>query len=387
MIRSWYRITSRIRLSDGSSVETTGPLWPPSANPSAVDRSNPPVLRPELWQAWHLLAKTGRTRFSKNSVASVSGAASDETEAEKPRSTERNTRMRVAGKYTKFREIRCSGNCGRLPAARGKSRHGIRPGLHPGGLRCSSVTYPSERLVRRAQPRSRCSRDFSHGLLDSWVDEARSGNRNHRFGIHGEDPCRGGLCGAGVQAGRGHRRPPGRRPGRTVRNRQGTGRGAPGSPSRGGCRHRHHSPPCPRPRCPGLHRRGKARAGGETPGHLRVRLRPHDRRGAPPVRDLGRGLPSTVSQEQRGGPEADSGGGHRPDPDHPGHHVDRGLPAGRRRMGMVGRSGQPGPRSELGAARHRPAPLVHGDGGRHRDRPIPQFSDPGTQWKARRWRC
>ena len=53
--------------------------------------------------------------------------------------------------------------------ARGKSRHGIRPSLHPGGLRCDSVTYsryaPSERLVRRAQERSRCSRDFHHGLL------------------------------------------------------------------------------------------------------------------------------------------------------------------------------------------------------------------------------
>ena len=55
-----------------------------------------------------------------------------------------------------------------LPA-RGKSRHGIRPSLHPGGLRCDSVTYsryaPSSRLVRRAQERSRCSRDFHHGLL------------------------------------------------------------------------------------------------------------------------------------------------------------------------------------------------------------------------------
>ena len=53
--------------------------------------------------------------------------------------------------------------------ARGKSRHGIRPSLHPGGLRCDSVTYsryaPSSRLVRRAQERSRCSRDFHHGLL------------------------------------------------------------------------------------------------------------------------------------------------------------------------------------------------------------------------------
>ena len=52
--------------------------------------------------------------------------------------------------------------------ARGKSRHGIRPSLHPGGLRCDSVTYsryaPSSRLVRRAQERSRCSRDFHHGL-------------------------------------------------------------------------------------------------------------------------------------------------------------------------------------------------------------------------------
>ena len=53
--------------------------------------------------------------------------------------------------------------------ARGKSRRGIRPSLHPGGLRCYRLTYsryaPSSRLVRRAQERSRCSRDFHHGLL------------------------------------------------------------------------------------------------------------------------------------------------------------------------------------------------------------------------------
>ena len=53
--------------------------------------------------------------------------------------------------------------------ARGKSRHGIRPSLHPGGLRCYGRTYsryaPESRLVRRAQERSRCSRDFRHGLL------------------------------------------------------------------------------------------------------------------------------------------------------------------------------------------------------------------------------
>ena len=56
-------------------------------------------------------------------------------------------------------------------SARGKSRHGIRPSLHPGGLRCDSVTYsryaPSSRLVRRAQERSRCSRDFHHGLISA----------------------------------------------------------------------------------------------------------------------------------------------------------------------------------------------------------------------------
>ena len=56
-----------------------------------------------------------------------------------------------------------------LLTARGKSRHGIRPSLHPGGQRCDSVTYsryaPSSRLVRRAQEQSRCSRDFHHGLL------------------------------------------------------------------------------------------------------------------------------------------------------------------------------------------------------------------------------
>ena len=54
-------------------------------------------------------------------------------------------------------------------SARGKSRHGIRPSLHPGGLRCDSGTYsryaPESRLVRRAQERSRCSRDFHHGLI------------------------------------------------------------------------------------------------------------------------------------------------------------------------------------------------------------------------------
>ncbi len=69
--------------------------------------------------------------------------------------------------------------------ARGKSRHGIRPSLHPGGLRCDSGTYsryaPESRLVRRAQERSRCSRDFHHGLMtpesqnvewkSSWRDE------------------------------------------------------------------------------------------------------------------------------------------------------------------------------------------------------------------------
>ncbi len=57
----------------------------------------------------------------------------------------------------------------RLLAARGKSRHGIRPSLHPGGLCCDSATYsryaPSPRLVRRALDRSRCSWDFHHGLL------------------------------------------------------------------------------------------------------------------------------------------------------------------------------------------------------------------------------
>ena len=54
-------------------------------------------------------------------------------------------------------------------SARGKSHHGIRPSLHPGGRRCDSGTYsryaPESRLVRRAQERSRCSRDFHHGLI------------------------------------------------------------------------------------------------------------------------------------------------------------------------------------------------------------------------------
>ena len=63
--------------------------------------------------------------------------------------------------------------------ARGKSRHGIRPSLHPGGLRCDSVTYsryaPSSRLVRRAQDRSRCSRDFRHGLLKAWLEVTSTG--------------------------------------------------------------------------------------------------------------------------------------------------------------------------------------------------------------------
>ena len=61
--------------------------------------------------------------------------------------------------------------------ARGKSRHGIRPSLHPG----ISVTYsraPSSRLVRRAQERSRCSRDFHHGLSRSYINasEPRPGD-------------------------------------------------------------------------------------------------------------------------------------------------------------------------------------------------------------------
>ena len=91
-----------------------------------------------------------------------------------------------------------------LPA-RGKSRHGIRPGLHPGGLRCSSVTYsryaPSERLVRRAQPRSRCSRDFHHGLLRNRVSGSprqRDAHRQpplHRRG--GRDCGRPGPAGGG----------------------------------------------------------------------------------------------------------------------------------------------------------------------------------------------
>ena len=53
--------------------------------------------------------------------------------------------------------------------ARGKSLPGIRPSRHPGGRRGGSVTdfrfAPSERLVRRVQEPSRCSRDFHHGLL------------------------------------------------------------------------------------------------------------------------------------------------------------------------------------------------------------------------------
>ena len=64
-------------------------------------------------------------------------------------------------------------------AARGKSHHGIRPSLHPGGRRCDSGTYsryaPESRLVRRAQERSRCSRDFHHGLLVSKFQEIRDG--------------------------------------------------------------------------------------------------------------------------------------------------------------------------------------------------------------------
>ena len=97
-----------------------------------------------------------------------------------------------------------------LPA-RGKSRHGIRPGLHPGGLRCSSVTYsryaPSERLVRRAQPRSRCSRDFHHGLLRNRVSGSprqRDAHRQpplHRRG--GRDCGRPGPAGGGRRPRRG----------------------------------------------------------------------------------------------------------------------------------------------------------------------------------------
>ena len=67
----------------------------------------------------------------------------------------------------------------RFLTARGKSHHGIRPSLHPGGRRCDSGTYsryaPESRLVRRAQERSRCSRDFHHGLLRPGAGIRRTG--------------------------------------------------------------------------------------------------------------------------------------------------------------------------------------------------------------------
>ena len=61
---------------------------------------------------------------------------------------------------------------GPILTARGKSHHGIRPSLHPGGRRWDSggrpqgspLQAPESRLVRRAQEQSRCSRDFHHGL-------------------------------------------------------------------------------------------------------------------------------------------------------------------------------------------------------------------------------
>ena len=62
-------------------------------------------------------------------------------------------------------------------AARGKSA-GIRPALHPGWLRCSSLKYSrysrSSRLAIRAHHRPRCSPDFHHGLLAhlTWVRPA-----------------------------------------------------------------------------------------------------------------------------------------------------------------------------------------------------------------------
>ena len=88
--------------------------------------------------------------------------------------------------------------------ARGKSRHGIRPGLHPGGLCCDSGTYsryaPESRLVRRAQPRSRCTRDFYHGLSSPGepvepdaLDRIRSNSECSRIYLHpGGSPFREG---------------------------------------------------------------------------------------------------------------------------------------------------------------------------------------------------
>src|SRR5688572_19424774 len=46
----------------------------------------------------------------------------------------------------------------------------IRPALHPGARRCSSVAYsryaPSSRLARRAHRRPRCEQDFGDATLD-----------------------------------------------------------------------------------------------------------------------------------------------------------------------------------------------------------------------------
>ena len=50
------------------------------------------------------------------------------------------------------------------PSAVSQKSLGIRPSLHPGSLRCSSVKYsrysPSSRLASRAPRRPRCSRHF-----------------------------------------------------------------------------------------------------------------------------------------------------------------------------------------------------------------------------------
>ena len=85
-------------------------------------------------------------------------------------------RKLVRAEPLNLKELRLIGRMSfQCVSARGKSRHGIRPSLHPGGLRCDSGTYsryaPESRLVRRAQEQSRCSRDFHHGLI--WSTQPR----------------------------------------------------------------------------------------------------------------------------------------------------------------------------------------------------------------------
>ena len=99
-----------------------------------------------------------------------SKAASDPSDRAASRISPNGSRTEIAVAVKPFRKPRRSLGMGHTIAARGKSRHGIRPSLHRArtallsahilpvcSLRCA--------LVRRAQERSRCSWNFHHGLL------------------------------------------------------------------------------------------------------------------------------------------------------------------------------------------------------------------------------